>query len=154
MRAIKSVQFIDHDILQRVGGVLLPQPTVLRTDEEVIQHLVVRQEDVRRFTSKRITVRDDLLRRHRHLASARLAAHIQADTEMLEGCRLGDRSGDTSGLVRSQGVHRVDDERLDTSLTLSRLAGTVIKYGIKETLRLTAARTRRDQGALRSAQGR
>ena len=152
LSSVKSVQFIDHDILQRVGGVLLPQSPVLRTDEEVIQHLVVRQQDVRRFTSKRITVRDDLLRRHRHLASARLAAHIQADTEMLQGCRLGNRGGDTSGLVRSQGVHRVYDERLDTALPLSRLTGAVIKYRVKKTLRLTTARPGRDQGALWRAQ--
>ena len=45
---VKGVQFVDDEVSKRVRSVVLPQDCVGRTDEQVVQHLVVGQQNVGR----------------------------------------------------------------------------------------------------------
>jgi hypothetical protein len=59
---------------------------------------------------------------------------------------LGDEPGKAPRLVRGQGIHRVDDERLDATLASLTWPRTVIEHWVDKTFRFAAASTSSDQG--------
>ena len=77
-----------------------------------------------------------------------VAAHKQADTQPVEGRGAGDEAGKAPRLVRGQGVHRVDDERLDAASPACRARAQWSSSGDKA-FRLAAASAGGDQGVRR-----
>ena len=48
LRAVEGVQLIHHQVAQRLRFVHPPEPAVARPDQQVVEHLVVGEQDVRR----------------------------------------------------------------------------------------------------------
>ena len=140
--AVEGVQLVDHQIAQRVGPVVAPQPEVERPDQQVVQHLVVRQQDVRRALAQRVAVGDHVPAAHRPAGRRRLRLVVAPDEHpgrhpAAQRGRAVDDSGDAPRLVRGQRVHRVDEDGLD-----ARRAGlppAVVEHREEEALRLARA---------------
>ena len=60
LSAVERVQLVHHQVSQRARLVVPPEPEVERPDQQVVQHLVVRQQDVRRPCAQRVPVGDDV----------------------------------------------------------------------------------------------
>ena len=48
LRSIECMKFIDRNILQCLRAIVLPELGIFRTHQKIIQHLIVRHQDVRR----------------------------------------------------------------------------------------------------------
>ncbi len=114
---------------------------VERPDQQVVQHLVVRQQDVRRPFAQRVPVGDDVVPAHRLVGRPlRLVVATDEDSRgdpAAQRRRAVDGPGDAPRLVRRQRVHRVDEDGLD-----ARRPGpfaAVIEDGEEEALRLARA---------------
>ena len=61
--AVESVQLVNGQELQHIRGlvVVIPQVLLPRPQEKIVQHLVVRQQDVRWLPQHRLTVGDDMV---------------------------------------------------------------------------------------------
>ena len=114
--AVEGVQLVHHQVAQRARRVPPPELLIRRTDQQVVEHLVVREQDVRRLVQQRLPVRDHLVRPHPGRARRPLA--VLPDEEPRghpspQARNPVDRLGDPSRLVGRQRVHRVDDDGLD-----------------------------------------
>ena len=78
--AVEGVQLVDHEKAQRAAHVVAPDPLVARPEQEVVQHLVVGQQDVRRRLLHGGAVGDHRPGPHLGLADPR-AAQVLADVE-------------------------------------------------------------------------
>ena len=153
--AVEGVQLVDHQVAQRVRRVVPPEPEVERPDQQVVQHLVVRQQDVRRMFAQRVPVRDEVVPAHRLVGRPqRLVVAADEDPRRdpapqrrrpVDGLRNAPR------LVRGQRVHRVDDDGLDPRRAGLRPA--VVEDGIQEALGLAGTGTGGDDGRLPGAGG-
>ena len=68
--AVEGMQLVDHQVAQRVRPVVPPEPEVEGPDQEVVQHLVVREQDVGRPFAEGVAVRDDVVPAHRGVRGA------------------------------------------------------------------------------------
>src|SRR5262249_55527928 len=69
--------------------------------------------------------------------------------ESVEGRSVGDKAGKAPRLIRGQGIHRVDDERLDTTLACLPCPRTVIQHWVDKAFRFAATSASGDQGMRR-----
>ena len=51
LRTVEGVHLVDYKEAQRLGPVFLPKRLVSSPQEQVVEHLVVRQQDVRRIST-------------------------------------------------------------------------------------------------------
>ena len=58
LSTVERMQLVDHEIAQRVRGRGLPEAPVLVAQEQVVEHLVVREQDVGRILPQNLAVRD------------------------------------------------------------------------------------------------
>ena len=75
--AIIGMQLVQHQKAQRFGAVPGPQALVFRAQQQEVEHLIVRQEDIRRVITDGIPVFNQVAITHR-LILLPLAAHIKA----------------------------------------------------------------------------
>ena len=60
LRAVEGVEFIDDQVAQALRSVLFPQGGVAGPDEEIVEHLVVGEQDVRGREPQGVFVGDDV----------------------------------------------------------------------------------------------
>ena len=153
--AVERVQLVDHQVAQRVRCVVTPEPVVERPDQQIVQHLVVRQQDVRRPLAQPISVRDDVVRTQRLVRRAlRLVVASDEDPRRhlpAQGRRPVDRLRDAPRLVGRQRVHRVDEDGLDPRRPGLRTA--VAEDRIQKALGLAGSGAGGDDGRLSGAGG-
>jgi hypothetical protein len=77
--AVEGVQLVNHQEAQRLRPDALPERRVLGADQQVVEHLVVGHQDVRRFPAEHLADRDDLLLAHDCSAFALVAPDVEAD---------------------------------------------------------------------------
>ena len=110
LRPVVGVELIQHQITQ-ARGAALPQRLVRGTQQQLVEHLVVGQQDVRRVIPQDLPVGDQPV-----LADPGtgldLLPGVQAGRDTLEHLVPGDQPGQPGRLVIRQGVHRVQDQRL------------------------------------------
>ena len=154
LSTVEGVQLIHHHIAQRLRRVLAPEMPVLGTDQQVVEHLVIGQQDVGRILAQRGAVGDHARRRHHHLPAAVLArttAHEQAHPQSVEGRGPRYHLRKAPSLIGGQRVHGINHQRLDAGHAFSDRAGAMLQHGVEETLGLAAARAGGDQSARRPA---
>jgi len=138
------MQFVDSYIFQCVRSIVLPQTGILRTNQQVIQHLIVRHQDIRGCIQKCIVIRNDIIFRHHTARSMFMSAHIHTGSDIsLKFRTLIDKIRNTPCLISSKRVHWVDDQRLYTLLSSMLIA--VLQDRIQETLGLTGTCSGSDQ---------
>ena len=76
--AIEGVQLIHHQVAQGLRTVVGPQRLILGAHQQVVEHLVVGEQHIRRVLAQRFLVGDHLLRPH-GLRAPGIAAHEEAD---------------------------------------------------------------------------
>ena len=114
LRAIEGVQLIHYQVTQRFRFILLPERQVGGAHQQVVEHLVVGEQDVRRRCPHRVPVRDHLVLGHHGGGFQFLPAQVEPRGHVAAQFGIAvDRLGEALGLVRGQGVHREDDDGLD-----------------------------------------
>src|SRR5699024_11811906 len=83
--AVVGVELIEHDVLQRVGGEL-PHQLVGVPKQQLIEHLVVRQQDVRRVLAHGVPVGDQQLLGDLLVLGAEVLDGVNASSH---ACQLG-----------------------------------------------------------------
>ena len=145
--AIERVDLIDDQELEGLGVVVAPQVLVLRAKQQVVEHLVVREQDVWWVLAHRVTVCDELLAGHHHRGRVLLLADVETRCDLATR-RSGvvDELGESPCLVSRQRVHRVDEDRFDAGGAL--LLDARVEDRQQEALGLTRASPGRDQRGL------
>ncbi|MEE8762183.1 MAG: hypothetical protein SOI08_06690 [Bifidobacterium subtile] len=59
LRSVEGVKLIDDEITQRIGVIAVPKLRVLRPHQQVVEHLVIGKQDVRRIFQQRAMASDD-----------------------------------------------------------------------------------------------
>ena len=110
------MDFIDNKVPEGVRRVLSPQGPVVLPDQQVVEHLVVGHQDVRRGFLHLLSTSDHSVFGHL-LRLVAFASHIQADPHLPEaGGIVVNQFRKTPGLVTGQRVHRIKQDRLDAAL--------------------------------------
>ena len=94
-----------------------------------------------------IPISDDVIGSHGPVRAFATDIHSDSDS-VLEAGIIPDDFRDTVGLVSGQGIHRIENDRLDAGFT--DLAVAMIEDRIKEAFRLTRTRSSGDEGRYRS----
>ena len=153
LRTVERVQLVNDKILERRRIVFLPQRLLPFADEHVVEHLVVREQNLRRRLQDRVAVGDDVVLAHLLVASATVGilADVQTHVDALQP-RMGvNRFRKTPRLVRRQRIHRIDDDRPDARSVPELCAIRENRPG--EALRLAGAGARRHKGRLEMRRG-
>ena len=145
---VEGVQLVHHQVAQGLGPVVPPQHPIPRADQQVVQHLVIGEQDVRGLSAQGRLRGNDAVRPHplRPRRTPRALAHEEPDPQPAQR-RVGvDRLCEAPGLVIGQGVHGVDHQRLDALAPGLALPLAVVQDRVEEALRLARARPRCNQG--------
>ncbi len=136
MGSVEGVQLVDDEVFKRLGLVAIPQLGVLRPDEQIVEHLVVRQQDIRRVAQQCIMVGDDCLFGHggaRCMFIGRAFSDIHAGGHVVTQFRtVMDQFRDAFRLVGGERVHRIDQDRLDAGVAESAPLVAVLQNWIQE----------------------
>ena len=129
LRSIKSMQLVDCDILQRFGTIILPQHGVLRADQKIVQHLIVRQKDIRRTAQHSFMICDHTMLSHHSCRCLFLTTNIHTSSHIAPKFRaIINELRYTFSLIRCKRVHRIDNQRFDPRL--SHMSITVLQNRI------------------------
>ena len=151
LRAIESVELVHYEITQEAAFVVSPEREVDGTCQQEVEHLVVREQDVRRALAQHVAVLDQVTRGQVRPGRGTGLSHVQSRGHLSpERLRAVDDPGNPSRLIRSERVHGIDEDGLDAGGPGPLAA--VIEHRIEEALRLAGARSRRDDGGLASRQ--
>ena len=131
---------------------MLPQRAVRRTQEELVQHLVVGEDDVRDRRADGVPVLDESLRGHDRARCSRVLARVKRSRHAIQRRVLVEHSRQAAGLVIGQGVHGVQDDRLDPVYALFPGSDCVIQQRVQERFGLTRSRSRGHDGGFRKPQ--
>jgi len=147
LRAVERVQLVHHQVLQSVGRVVAPQLPVGGAEQQKIQHLVVGQQDIRRILPQGVAACDHLVPLHGLDRLVERVLRVVPDVQpgghpLLQLRIVPYRPRGALRLVRRQGVHRVDEDRLDPPAPP--VLQAVVEHGPEEALRLSRARSRGD----------
>ncbi|XXY12118.1 hypothetical protein WMF26_24775 [Sorangium sp. So ce185] len=142
------MRFVDDDHLR--ARELVEDGRVGRPDERVLQHRIVRHQDVRRLLAE-LLARDELRARHGqpellelpfgHLRRLRQAARVQAEAD---GRMVAKNRPQPIHLVVHQRVQGIEEEHAYAGSLQVRIAKELVQRGEEEALGLAAARARRD----------
>ncbi|MPM32560.1 hypothetical protein SDC9_79124 [bioreactor metagenome] len=109
--AVVGVELVEHQVGQALGA-LPPDVLVLLAQEELVEHLVVGQQDVRRSVLDDAVVGDQPLVADLGPLRAFLTGVERGGDAGQAVRRIGDQLGETERLVVGQRIHRVEDQRL------------------------------------------
>nr|WP_245597112.1 hypothetical protein [Jiangella gansuensis] len=132
--AVIRMELVQDEICQRLGRTI-PQRHVVGPEQQLVEHLVVGQQNVRRLVPHDRAVGDESV-----LADFRArAAHarVKAGGQAAETRVLGQKCGYPAGLVIGQRIHRIQDERFDAALTGATGAQGMVDNRVEERLGLT-----------------
>ena len=139
LRTVIGVELVhDHVADIRVP----PQRQVLTALQQQVQHLVVRDEDVRPLPPDVRTLRHHVL-----VGGVGQIADVQARGDVLEFGPL-EEVVDPARLVGGERVHRVEQDGLDPDVPAGTCPAAVVKHRDEERLGLTGPGTGRDQRRL------
>ena len=110
---VEGVHLVDHEEPQGLRVVLLPQRLVASAQEEVVEHLVVREKDVRRVAPHRLAMGDDAVRSHLVGCVLRFCVRVDPRADPMQGRNRAKGRRDPARLVGGQRVHRINQDRLD-----------------------------------------
>ena len=144
------MDFIQHDVDQLLRGVLVPEQLVLATHQEVVQHFVVGQQNVRRRFPQRRLVRNHIGRAHDFVLTRAANIHPGGDLAPQAVIRIN-RLRHTPRLVFRQRIHGVEEDGLYPRCIPNSLldARAVIEDGIEKALGFPRACPRCHQCVLR-----
>ena len=135
LRPVECVDLVNHQIAQRIRAIFLPKAAVVLPDQQVVQHLIVGHQDVRWGFPHLLPAGDDTRLCHL-LRRFALTTDIKPDSHLANACGIFvHHFRETPGLVPGQGVHRIENDRLDTALC--RIRQYMVEDRIDETLRFT-----------------
>ena len=145
--AVVGVELIEDQVGQG-GGRGPPQLAVLGAQEQLVEHLVVGEQDVRRVVADGVAVGDEGFRGDALVRPGGGVAGVDGGAHPRQGGVGGDEAGQAAGLVRGQGVHGVEDEGLDAGDPPGAGAQHVVEDGVEEGLGLARAGAGGDDGRL------
>ena len=143
------MELIQHDVLQSGGGDA-PDIGVLGAQEQLVEHLVVGEQEVRRVLAHGGAVGDESGLAHGRASRAGGFAGVEAGGDPRERWLCGQQLGEAFGLVGGQGVHRVQQEGLDPADALGAGTPGVVEHGVEKGLGLAGAGAGHHQGRLRA----
>ena len=73
--SVVGVELVEHDVAERVGGVVSPQVSVFSPQQEEVEHLVVGEQNVGRVGPKDVAFVDEVVGAHRGVASCFTDVH-------------------------------------------------------------------------------
>ena len=156
LRAIVGVKLVEDEVLQRLCA-LRPDPRVRLAQQQLVEHLVVRQQDVRRAAAHDRAVGDQAVRAHPRAFGAELAGEQPGGHAAERGVRR-DELREALRLVVGERVHRIEDQRLHPADAARLGAQDVVEDRVEERLGLARPGARRDErraaGAARRDRGR
>ena len=137
LRAVESMQFVYDEVFERVRIVAVPNPGVFGAHQQVVEHLVVGEQDVRRVFEQLIVAGHDVGGGHGVvvLVAAALAhlAHIHARGHVVAQFRtVVDEFCQSLRLVGGEGVHRIDEDGFDALASEPALPITVVEDWVQE----------------------
>lgn len=145
LSSVVGVELIEHQILQG-GRRVVPQAGVRLAQQEQIEHPVVGEQDVGWVVTQCVPVIDQ--RMGAGMPSFTLAAYVDTGTHAGEALVPMQIIGKATGLIGDEGVHRVQDDRLDPPLAAGRGSLTVIQERNEKGLRLSRSGAGRDDRRL------
>ena len=138
------MDFINHQIFQCLRPIFFPQGKVFRTDQQVIQHFIVGQQNIRGRKAQGLPISDELITAHdRGGVLSLLAANVEPRFNLV--FQVGvvmNEPGHALGLVCGEGIHGVDDDGFDTPFPS--VSPAVIQDRIEKTFRLSRPGARGD----------
>ena len=151
LRTVVGVELVEHQIAQR-GGRRFPERPVGAAQQQLVEHLVVRQQHVRGGAADHLAVGDEPVRGDDGGGLAGRLPGVQRGGEALVRRGLGEDLREAAGLVVGERVHRVEDQRLDPADPGLLRAGGVVEHGVEEGLGLAGAGAGGDDRGLREAE--
>ena len=106
------MELVEHHVLQRVGPVGVPQRPVVTAQQQEVEHLVVREQDVGRVAAQLVAVVHQMVGPRFGMSTG--AADVKPGGDAGERRVAVQQAGQAPGLVRGERVHRVEHERLHT----------------------------------------
>ena len=111
LSAVVGVELIEDEVGEAGGGVL-PQRCVVRAQQQLVEHFVVGQQDVRWVIPHGVPVGDQTVGGDRGAAGG-ACTDVNAGADGGELRRGGDDLREPLRLVGGQGIDRIQDERFD-----------------------------------------
>ena len=148
---VEGVELIHHQVPQYAGavslwGVVLPEALHVRLQKQIIKLLVVGEQNVGWRFVERGFIGDDAVGCHCRGGVVIGRTDVEACAQACEGRGGVDQFCNAPGLVRGQGIHRVDEDRLDAFAALAVLLATVLQHRQQEALGFTGACAGGDKG--------
>src|SRR5699024_2438440 len=107
-------------------------PLIGNPQEHLVEHLVVRQQNIGRIRLDGLTVCDEPFGSDSGTLSVSSIAGVDGSTDSAELWVLGDHPGQALGLVGGKGVHRVEDEPADSGAALPPVADDMVEDRVEE----------------------
>ena len=127
LRSVVGVELVEHHEPKRVGLIARPQVAVLTPQQQEVEHFVVGEKDVRRVVAECLAAVDEVVGPHRAVRT--VLPDVEAGRQAGETFVFRQQAGDSTGLIRRERVHGIEDERLDAGPVRCLLAGAVIQQG-------------------------
>ena len=144
------MELIHHQVAQGAAAigqaaVVGPEALHLGLEEQVIELLVVGEQDVGRGLVQGALVGDHAGGAHRRRGLIVGGTDVEPDPQT--GQRGGgvNELGDAPGLIGGQGIHRVDEDRLDAPTALGMLQAAMVEERQQEALGFAGAGARGHQ---------
>ena len=134
------MQLIDSDVFQSFRVVILPQKSIFRTHQKIVQHFVVGHQNIRCIVQHRFMVCDYAMFTHGTSRCMLLAADIHTNRNIsTKFITAVDQLCDTLCLVCCQSIHRIDNECFNTPFATMLVA--ILQDRVKETFGFTGTGT-------------
>ena len=144
--AIKAVELVDDEIAKNTCMVVLPEALHMGLDQQIIQLFVVGEQDVGRRLMQGVLVGDHAGGGHGRGGRVVGGADVETGAQPGEGRNGVDEIGDAPRLVGGQGIHRVDQDRLDPPSALGVLLAAVLQEWQEKALRFAGSGAGGHQG--------
>ena len=129
---VEAVELVNDEIAQHTGAitqppVVLPEALNVGLDQQVVELLVVGEQDVGRRLVQGVLIGNHAGGRHGRGGRVVGRADVETGAQPVEGSIGIDEIGDAPRLVGGQGIHRVDEDRLDPPGALGVLLAAVLQ---------------------------
>ena len=130
------MQLVQDEKAQAIWLILLPKHLVFWAQQQEVEHLVVRQQDVRGRLAERASVINQALALSD--PTTPFLAHIKARRHAaFQSLIIPEGLCKATRLVGRQRIHRVEQDRLDPSSPFLSLAVAVVEDWVEKALRLS-----------------
>ena len=147
LRTVVGVELVQDQVGQ-AGGRLPPERLVGGAQQQLVEHLVVGEQDVRRIVTDDLPIGDQPIGVDRSTGRAAFTGvDGRGDPSKLR--ILGQQPGQSAGLVVRERVHRVEDQRLDARHPVAAGPAHVVEDRHQERFGLARSGTGGDQGRQR-----